>query len=218
MDAAKSEKIDLFLAPLDLTTRHGVPFSHLMHPLLLSGPLISGPELSKSMSPLCAFTSVILYRVRRITRELGIPDVFDMHDPLAVWTALVHASLPRGAPLVKGWAAERRDFVIECAGQYTQGELNRTLVPAYAHHEIKVCVLLTEGELELAIAINILIMLHRGGTDNTGGVRSVDGVQGFDKAQSKQPVGIKVLSLTPGLAVMEKEITEKLFWDLRIQN
>lgn len=127
MDAAKSESINLLLTPLDLTTQHGIPFSHLMHPLFLSGSLISGPELSKSMSPLRAFASAILYRVRRVTRELGLPDVFDMHDPLAVWAGLAHASLPRDASLREGWGMERRDFVIECTGQYTQGESNLLL-------------------------------------------------------------------------------------------
>lgn len=181
MDAAKSNSINLLLAPLDITTQHGVPYSHLIHPLLLSGPLPNGTELSKSMSPLRAFTSAILHRVRRITHEFGLPDVFDMHDPLAVWVGLAHAALPRDAPLVEGWEAVRRDFVIECLGQYTAG---------------------------------MCVVDRRGGTDNTGGVRSIDGVQGVDKAKSRPPVGVKVLTLTPGLAVMEKELTEKLFWDL----
>ncbi|EUC57090.1 inosine-uridine preferring nucleoside hydrolase, partial [Rhizoctonia solani AG-3 Rhs1AP] len=182
MDAAKSESIDLFLAPLDLTTQHGIAYTHLIHPKLLSGTLINGPELAQIMSPLRAFTSAFLHRVRRVTRELGLADVFDMHDPLAVWAGLVHASLPRGALLVKGWGAERRDFVIECEGQYTKG---------------------------------MCVVDRRGGTDQTGGVRTVDGVQGVDKAISKPAIGVKVLTFTPGLAVMESLMAEKLFWDLR---
>ncbi|CUA68492.1 hypothetical protein RSOLAG22IIIB_03529 [Rhizoctonia solani] len=185
MDAAKSESINLLLAPLDLTTQHGVSYTHLIHPKLLSGPLVNGTELAQIMSPLPAFTSAILHRVRRVTRELGLPDVFDMHDPLAIWAGLVHASLPRDSSLVEGWAAERRDFVIECEGQYTKG---------------------------------MCVVDRRGGTDKTGGVRTVDGVQGVDKAKSKPTVGVKVLTLTPGLAVIEKLIVEKLFWDLRQPN
>ncbi|KDN48721.1 hypothetical protein RSAG8_02708, partial [Rhizoctonia solani AG-8 WAC10335] len=185
MDAAKSESINLLLTPLDITTQHGVPFTHIMHPTLLSGPLVNGPELAQIMSPLRAFTSAFLHRVRRITRELSMLDVFDMHDPLAVWAGLVHAGLPRDAPLVKGWGAERRDFVIECEGQYTKG---------------------------------MCVVDRRGGTDKTGGVRTVDGVQGVDKAKSNPAVGVKVLTLTPGLAVMQNLMVEKLFWDLRQPN
>jgi hypothetical protein len=122
MDAAKSESINLILTPLDLTTSHDVPFSHLIHPLLMSGPLLGGSDLSNAMTPLRAFTSAILHRVRRVSRELGIPDTFAMHDPLAVWVALAHAEIPRDATLTSGWGAEKRDFVIECIGEYTKGE------------------------------------------------------------------------------------------------
>lgn len=60
--------------------------------------------------------------------------------------------------------------------------------------------------------------LGRGGTDVTGGVRSIDGVQGADAAKSKPPVGVKVLNLTPGLPALEAEMIEKIFWDLRAAN
>ncbi|KAH7341537.1 putative hydrolase [Rhizoctonia solani] len=182
MDAAKSESINLFLAPLDITTQHSVPYSHLIHPKLLTGPLISGPELTQLMSPLRAFTSAFLHRVRRITQDIGIQDGFDMHDPLAVWAGLVHASLPRNAPLVKGWEVEIRDFVIECEGQYTKG---------------------------------MCVVDRRGGTDKTGAVRTIDGVQGADETTSQPAVGVKVLTRTPGVASMESLIIGKLFWDLR---
>ncbi|ELU40624.1 hydrolase [Rhizoctonia solani AG-1 IA] len=182
MDAAKSESINLLLAPLDITTQHGIPYTHLIHPNLLSGPLVNGSELLQTMTPLRAFTSAFLYRVRRVTRELGIPDVFDMHDPLAVWAGLVHATLPRNAPLLEGWGVEKRDFVIECAGQYTKG---------------------------------MCVVDRRGTTDETGGVRSIDGVQGVDKAKTKPALGVKVLTSTPGLGTLENLMVEKLFWDLR---
>ncbi|KAF8753299.1 Inosine-uridine preferring nucleoside hydrolase [Rhizoctonia solani] len=182
MDAAKSESINLLLAPLDITTQHGIPYTHLIHPNLLSGPLVNGSELLQTMTPLRAFTSAFLYRVRRVTRELGIPDVFDMHDPLAVWAGLVHATLPRNAPLLEGWGVEKRDFVIECAGQYTKG---------------------------------MCVVDRRGTTDETGGVRSIDGVQGVDKAKTKPALGVKVLTSTPGLSTLENLMVEKLFWDLR---
>ncbi|CEL55646.1 Uridine nucleosidase 1 OS=Arabidopsis thaliana GN=URH1 PE=1 SV=2 [Rhizoctonia solani AG-1 IB] len=182
MDAAKSESINLLLAPLDITTQHGVPYTHLIHPRLLSGPLINGTELSQTMSPLRAFTSAFLHRVRRVTRELGIPDVLDMHDPLAVWAGLAHAALPREAPLLQGWEVRQRDFVMECDGKYTKG---------------------------------MCVLDRRGTTDETGGVRSIDGVQGIDKAKSKPTTGVKILTATPGLATLEKLIVEKIFWDLR---
>ncbi|KAF8604149.1 nucleoside hydrolase [Ceratobasidium sp. AG-I] len=184
MDAAKSERINLVLAPLDLTTSHAVPFSHLIHPLLASGPLLSGPDLSIAMTPLRAFTSVILHRVRRVSRELGIPDAFAMHDPLAVWVALAHAGVPRGAPLITGWGIEKRDFVIECLGHYTKG---------------------------------MCVVDRRGGTDQTGAVRAIDGAQGSKESagpKANESFGVNVLISTPGLPAMEKEITEKLFWDL----
>ncbi|KAJ1307775.1 hypothetical protein OPQ81_001862 [Rhizoctonia solani] len=182
MDAAKSGGINLYLAPLDITTQHGVLYTHLIHPKLLDGPLLNGRELAQMMSPLRAFTSAFLYRVRRVTRELGQADVFDMHDPLAVWAGLVHAGSPRHAPLVKGWGAEQRDFLIERKGEYTKG---------------------------------MCVVDRRGGTDKTGGVRDIDGIQGIDKANSRPNVGVKVLTLTPGLAAIEDLIIEKLFWDLR---
>ncbi|CAE6459232.1 unnamed protein product [Rhizoctonia solani] len=185
MDAAKSESINLFLAPLDITTRHSVPYTHLIHPKLLSGPLISGPELAQLMSPLRAFTSAFLHRVRRITQDIGIQDGFEMHDPLAVWAGLVHAPLSRNALLMEGWEVETRDFVIECEGQYTKG---------------------------------MCVVDRRGGTDKTGAVRTIDGVQGADKVDSQPAVGVKVLTRTPGVALMETWMTGKVFWDLRQPN
>lgn len=59
--------------------------------------------------------------------------------------------------------------------------------------------------------------VDRGGTDKTGGVRAIDGAQGSNESagpKANESFGINVLSSTPGLPVMEKEITEKLFWDL----
>ena len=57
----------------------------------------------------------------------------------------------------------------------------------------------------------------RGGTDQTGAVRAIDGAQGSKESagpKANESFGVNVLSSTPGLSVMEKEITEKLFWDL----
>ncbi|KAG9116807.1 hypothetical protein FRC07_007444, partial [Ceratobasidium sp. 392] len=180
MDAAKSESINLLLAPLDFTGWHSVPFAHMIHPLLLSGPLLSGPDLSNVMTPLRAFTSAIFYRVRRVLRDLGEPDRFEMHDPAAVWAALAHADVPRDAPLLSGWGTVKRDFVIECVGEYTKG---------------------------------MCVVDRRGGTDKTGAVRSVDGIASSDDSD-KQRFGVRLLHQSPGANVLEKEITEKLFWDL----
>ncbi|KAG8763859.1 hypothetical protein FRC12_008373 [Ceratobasidium sp. 428] len=181
MDAAKSESINLLLAPLDFTGWHSVPFAHMIHPLLLSGPLLSGSDLSSAMTPIRAFTSAMFHRVRRVTRDLGLPDNFAMHDPAAVWVALAHAATPRDAPLLLGWGTVKRDFVIECVGEYTKG---------------------------------MCVVDRRGGTDKTGAVRSIDGVATSDDSDN-QRFGVKVLHKSPGVAAMEKEITEKLFWDLR---
>ncbi|QRV90034.1 CCR4-Not complex component, Not1 [Ceratobasidium sp. AG-Ba] len=39
----------------------------------------------------------------------------------SVWVALVHAEIPRSAALLPGWEVAKRDFVIECVGEYTRG-------------------------------------------------------------------------------------------------
>ncbi|KAG8773764.1 hypothetical protein FRC12_002321 [Ceratobasidium sp. 428] len=198
MDAAKSESINLLLAPLDFTGWHSVPFVHMIHPLLLSGPLLSGSDLSSAMTPIRAFTSAIFYRVRRVMQDLGAPDNFEMHDPAAVWAALAHATTPRGAPLLAGWGAVKRDFVIECVGEYTKGG---------SMLRVMLFLVLTKGK-------GMCVVDRRGGTDKTGAVRSIDGVATSDSSDN-QRFGVRVLQKSPGAAAMEKEITEKLFWDLR---
>ena len=82
----------------------------------------------------------------------------------------------------------------------------------------KACVLLIEGMLPHLIGHPLSLIRDRGGTDKTGGVRTVDGVQGVEKAKSRPAVGVKVLTVTPGLSAIENLLTEKLFWDIRQPN
>lgn len=122
--AAKEGKIELIMAPLDITTPHAIPFSDLIHPSVVPIPEPSTGVVRKAPetpTPLEAFISAMLVRVRGLQASFGLPDAMEMHDPVAVWYAIAHAGVPRGAGPVEGWALKGREFTIERTGEYTRG-------------------------------------------------------------------------------------------------
>ena len=122
IDACKSGAFRLVMAPLDITTPHMVPFYRLLHPNFI--PLEDGslpkPIPGSTPSPLREFITHMLIRVRGLQKSFGLPDAMEMHDPLAVWYAVAHASLPDGK-LAEGWKVTPRDFKVERVGEFTRG-------------------------------------------------------------------------------------------------
>ncbi|KAG9016072.1 hypothetical protein FRB93_011546 [Tulasnella sp. JGI-2019a] len=94
---------DFALVPLDVTSQHTIGY----------GRLISDHETS----PLRGFTSALLRRPRGIMRSLGLPDEFEMHDPLAAWYVIKTC----GEAPESGWVTMKRKFVVEKTGEYTKG-------------------------------------------------------------------------------------------------
>ena len=85
-------------------------------------------------SPLRAFVSAMLLRVRDLQASFGLPDAMEMHDPVAAWYAIADASSPalsslssasrsaRGPPRCPpGWSLQQRDFKVERHGELTRG-------------------------------------------------------------------------------------------------
>ncbi|KAG8886693.1 hypothetical protein FRB98_001097 [Tulasnella sp. 332] len=101
---AQPYPFDFVLVPLDVTSRHTIPY----------GRLISERE----SSPLQEFTSALLRRPRGVMKVLGLPDEFEMHDPLAAW--FVIRTCGDGTP-EPGWGVKKRKFVVEKTGEYTKG-------------------------------------------------------------------------------------------------
>ena len=122
LDACKAGQFELIMAPLDITTPHQVPFDDLIHPGLVSGPDGSVParESDTPPSPLRAFISAMLVRVRGLQASFGLDDAMEMHDPVAVWWALAQASRPV-LDLAEGWELQPREFKIERVGELTRG-------------------------------------------------------------------------------------------------
>ncbi|ORY35375.1 putative hydrolase [Naematelia encephala] len=106
LQAAKSGLFEMIMAPLDITTPHTVPFDDLIH---------EAPS-----APLRQFISAMLKRVRGLQASFGLPDAMEMHDPVAVWYAIAHASVPRGQS-AEGWAVRGREFNVERKGELTRG-------------------------------------------------------------------------------------------------
>jgi inosine-uridine nucleoside N-ribohydrolase len=125
LDASKSGLITLIMAPLDITTPHTIPFLDLIHPDYIPNPDGSLPTPTPTTDasapgPLKSFVSAMLVRVRGLQAAFGSADAMEMHDPLATWYAIAHASLPLGQT-ADGWAVEQREFKVERTGEYTRG-------------------------------------------------------------------------------------------------
>ncbi|WVW85819.1 hypothetical protein I302_107857 [Kwoniella bestiolae CBS 10118] len=123
LEGCKAGLFELILAPLDITTPHAIPFSDLIHPSVVRIPNSRGVivETDEEPSPLQAFVSAMLVRVRGLQASFGLEDSMEMHDPVAVWYALAHAMQKRNSPPLDGWKLTQRDFKIERIGELTRG-------------------------------------------------------------------------------------------------
>ncbi|EJD43942.1 nucleoside hydrolase [Auricularia subglabra TFB-10046 SS5] len=102
-----SPTLPLLLVPLDITSRHTLPFSALIH------------ESPSALLP--ALISTVLARPRRVLADLGYTgDVIEMHDPLAAYFVVKHAAADN---LLPGWKTVWRTFLTERTGEHTRGML-----------------------------------------------------------------------------------------------
>ncbi|KAL1407338.1 hypothetical protein Q8F55_006760 [Vanrija albida] len=114
LDEVKKGAFRLVFAPLDITSPHMIPFSDLLHPALI-GEDATGVA---PPTPLQAFATSFLRRVRGLQAKFGLPDAMEMHDPVAVWYAIAN----RGrSDLASGWAVKGRAFSVERNGEITRG-------------------------------------------------------------------------------------------------
>jgi inosine-uridine nucleoside N-ribohydrolase len=120
INAVKAGHFKMTMAPLDITTPHTIPFTELIHPAFI--PVQEGepraPDASTA-TPLEAFISAMLLRVRGIHAGFGLPDAMEMHDPVSIWYAIENAQ--RGRNPKDGWVIKPRDFKVERTGELTRG-------------------------------------------------------------------------------------------------
>ena len=102
LSAVRDGSFRLTMAPLDITTPHTIPFDDLIH--------------ENAETPLRAFSTAMLRRVRKVQASFGLSDAMEMHDPLAVWYAIATS---HGE--AQGWQMQSRDFAIERVGELTRG-------------------------------------------------------------------------------------------------
>ncbi|KAF9518893.1 hypothetical protein BS47DRAFT_1413108 [Hydnum rufescens UP504] len=142
LKAGSEGRVNLVLVPLDITSRHTIPFSSLIRgpSLSISGTLAPEPNPTEMQpSILRDFTDAILARPREVLASLGLTgDVFEMHDPVAAYFVIDHArsSSELGLEgtsggsnsderpcwaLRPGWETTIRRFVIERKGEWTKG-------------------------------------------------------------------------------------------------
>ena len=103
LDAASANLFPFLLVPLDVTGNHTVPFDRLIP-----------REAGANEGVLEGFVSAMLRRPRLFYKKLGLPDDFEMHDPLAAWL-VIHGREE------KGWKIKKRQFIIERRGEHTKG-------------------------------------------------------------------------------------------------
>ncbi|KAN0064472.1 hypothetical protein ACQY0O_002098 [Thecaphora frezii] len=109
-------RLPIDLLPLDVTSRHTVPYSRLV---------LDDEQLDKTSNRLQRFISTFLTHPRLVTNSYAAPDefhpdkhdLFEAHDPLAVAHAVLFPIAEPGA----GWRHEVRKFRIECDGTHTRG-------------------------------------------------------------------------------------------------
>ncbi|WFD33421.1 hypothetical protein MCUN1_000234 [Malassezia cuniculi] len=113
-DAAADGALPIHLFPLDITTRHVVPYSQLVRQ--------PGDPLYDS-SPLVRLISAFMRKPRAVTNACAGDEVFDPakhdlfegHDPLAVAYAIAYE------PGSSAWDYALREFVVETDGKHTRG-------------------------------------------------------------------------------------------------
>ncbi|KAG8982166.1 hypothetical protein FRC05_000308 [Tulasnella sp. 425] len=109
---------EFVLVPLDTTSQHIIVFDRLIPSDVVDGEG-GATKLAVQERPIEAFISTLLRRPRKVLRQLGLTDDFEMHDPLAAWYVIRSASA--AAAKEEGWQAIKRKFVIETIGEYTKG-------------------------------------------------------------------------------------------------
>lgn len=102
------------LVPLDITSRHTIEFDRLIPRDVVDADGKATP-VAVAERPIEAFISTLLRRPRKVLKQLGLTDDFEMHDPLAAWYVI------RSALGEEGWKTIKRKFVIETVGEYTKG-------------------------------------------------------------------------------------------------
>jgi len=91
---------------LDITCQHYIDFDRIL------------PEGFKSSDDhVEQFISTILRRPRIVLNQLGLPDYFEMIDPLAAWYTIRTSILDPE----QGWGTVKRKFVVERTGEHTKG-------------------------------------------------------------------------------------------------
>lgn len=115
-DAAKEDggALPIYLLPLDITTRHVVPYE-----LLVRQP---GDPLFEA-NPLVRLISAFMRKPRAVTNacagdepfDPAKHDLFEGHDPLAVAHAIAYS------PDAPGWEVVEREFQVETEGRLTRG-------------------------------------------------------------------------------------------------
>ncbi|KDR75339.1 hypothetical protein GALMADRAFT_227002 [Galerina marginata CBS 339.88] len=121
----KGLPLDRFLMlPLDITTRHELPFpvyAEVVDPAFENTLIPSSPHEKPFLTH---FTSSFLERTREIMLQFG-KDAMELHDIVAVWCAIEHPPFADGEPvtLAGGWQGSRRVFEIERTGELTRGML-----------------------------------------------------------------------------------------------
>jgi hypothetical protein len=97
------------MLPLDITTRHELPFPDYKARVDNAFESAAKPSLALDKSPLTHFTSSFLEQTRVIMLQFG-KDAMELHDIVAVWFALAN---PPDSPLSPGWRVSKRVFDIE---------------------------------------------------------------------------------------------------------
>ncbi|KAL7423465.1 hypothetical protein Q5752_001045 [Cryptotrichosporon argae] len=127
VNACRAGAFALIMAPLDITTPHQIAFDDLIHPAVVASS--GNPEQAEVRAdyegtpptPLQAFTSAFLLRVRGLQASFGNPDAMEMHDPVAVWYAIALAGAAGPVPVPDGWRVQPRAFQVERTGEWTRG-------------------------------------------------------------------------------------------------
>jgi hypothetical protein len=119
LQAATRRIFSYIQIPLDITSKHPIPFASLIPDRLPAHPT----------AELELFISTILQRPRRVLKDLGyMEDTFEMHDPFAAWFVIIHSE---EADIKVGWNLIRRKFMLERKGEWTKGlcVVDRRYVP-----------------------------------------------------------------------------------------
>lgn len=176
---------DFVLVPLDISSQHTIPFDRLI------------PNTTANESPLRQFLSALLSRPRKVLTALGLPDAFEMHDPLAAWY-LIRTSAADPEP---GWGTVKRQFVVEKVGEYTKGMcvVDRRCV-----------VSISKGGLETTSDRGT--GLRRGTTEEVATTRAVEGIVVKEgDAAERESEGVDVLLRWPDRSIFVEEMMKRVF-------